>query len=279
MDSNNRGEERRDQREKWREEKRSFKEEARKQHRQFIGVYASGRGNVWIGVLLLIIGVAALLKVMLFPIPDWVFTWQMLLIIMGFFMGIRHNFRGVAWFILMLVGGVFLLEEFFPHFMLRQYLWPLGIILAGLFFIFRPRRRNWHWRELSDEKKTEATGLAGDDISSPEDELDSTSIFGGIKKTIVSKNFKGGEIVNIFGGSEIDLSQADINGTARLELTQIFGGTKLIVPSNWQVKIEMAAIFGGVEDKRSLQKADLDPNKTLSLSGTSMFGGIEIRSY
>jgi len=234
---------------------------------------------VWVGVLLLLIGVAALLKAMLFPIPDWVYTWPMLLIAIGLFSAIRHNFRGVAWFLMMFIGGVFLAEEIYPHFMMRQYLWPLGLIVIGAFFIFRPRRRTWHWRQLDDEKKTDGAPPGSDEISSPEDEIDSTSIFGGVKKNIVSKNFKGGEIVNIFGGSEIDLSQADINGIARLELTQIFGGTKLIVPSNWQVKIEMAAIFGGVEDKRSAQKADLDPNKTLSLGGTSMFGGIEIRSY
>ncbi|HMG67070.1 MAG TPA: LiaF domain-containing protein, partial [Chitinophagaceae bacterium] len=114
---------------------------------------------------------------------------------------------------------------------------------------------------------------------SSEDYIDSTSIFGGIKKNVISKNFKGGDITNIMGGSEIDLTQADINGTVTIDLTQIFGGTKLIVPSNWQVKTQMAAIFGGVEDKRSLQNVTIDPNKKLVLDGTSIFGGIEIRSY
>jgi len=285
MDSQNwrdKRQEWREQKNKWREEKRRLREEGGKEHGKFIGIYASGRGHVWTGVLLLLIGVAALLKAMLFPIPFWVYTWPMLLIVIGFFMGIRHNFRGGFWFVLIFVGGIFLAEEIYPGFMMRQYLWPLALIVIGLFFIFRPRRRNWHWREYKDDKNEPGTNtVAPDEDASAlsEDILDSTSIFGGVKKTILSKNFKGGEIVNIFGGSEIDLSQADIKGRARLELTQVFGGTKLIVPSNWQVKIEMAAIFGGVEDRRSVQKADLDPNKILSLGGTSMFGGIEIRSY
>ena len=96
-------------------------------------------------------------------------------------------------------------------------------------------------------------------------------------KKIFSKNFKGGEIVNIFGGTEIDLSQADINGEVRLELTQMFGGTKLIIPGSWKLIVKNAAILGGIEDKRPNQP--LDPNKILILTGTSMFGGIEIRSY
>jgi hypothetical protein len=51
------------------------------------------------------------------------------------------------------------------------------------------------------------------------------------------------------------------------------------VPSNWLVKPQIAAVFGGVEDKRSVQNAVFDPNKVLILDGTSIFGGIEIRSY
>ena len=287
MDFENKQEERRD----WREERRKWKEERRRWHAEkrkkdangMAGIYTSGRaggGNVWTGVFLLIIGGVALLKAMLFPLPAWLFTWQMLLIALGFFLGIRHNFRGASWFILMLVGGVFLVNEFFPELMLRQYLWPAALILLGFFLIFKPRRRNWHWREYKDHSADEINKREASNTSSfNEDTIDTTSIFGGVKKNIISKNFKGGDITNIMGGSEIDLTQADINGTATIDLTQIFGGTKLIVPSNWQVKTQMAAIFGGVEDKRSAQNTALDPNKILILDGTSIFGGIEIRSY
>lgn len=257
-----------------REEKRKLQEEIRSRYWGH-----SGSGRIWTGVFLLIIGTVALLKAMLFPIPAWVYTWQMLLIALGFFLAIRHNFRGGLWFVLMLIGGVFLIDEFFPEVMMRQYLWPAAFILAGLFFIFKPRRRNWQWREQKEYKGNEVNLPADNENALSEDVVDATSIFGGIKKNILSKNFKGGDIVNIMGGSEINLTQADINGTVRLELTQVFGGTKLVVPSNWQVRTEMAAIFGGVEDKRSMQNMTFDPNKILVLAGTSIFGGIEIRSY
>ncbi|MBM3416907.1 MAG: hypothetical protein FJY20_10820 [Bacteroidetes bacterium] len=54
---------------------------------------------------------------------------------------------------------------------------------------------------------------------------------------MLSKDFKGGDIVNIFGGTEFNLSQADIKGRVTLEVTTIFGGTKLIVPSHWEVNL------------------------------------------
>jgi predicted membrane protein len=277
----------RNERKRWKEDWQRKREERRSYYRErWMTHNQSGRGNMWTGVFLLIIGAVALLKAMLFPLPAWVFTWQMLLIALGFFLGIRHGFRGGAWFILMLVGGVFLINEFFPEIMLRQYLWPAALIVLGLFFIFKPRRHHRYLKENADEKVDDkiepALNVENKRISEPtsgEDYIDTTSIFGGVKKNIISKNFKGGDITNIMGGSEIDLTQADINGTVTIDLTQVFGGTKLIVPSNWQVKAQMAAIFGGVEDKRSVQNTTLDPNKLLIIDGTSIFGGIEIRSY
>ena len=97
---------------------------------------------------------------------------------------------------------------------------------------------------------------------------------------MISKNFKGGDLVNIFGGTELDLSQADFTGTAIIDLTTIFGGTKLLVPSNWSLRSEgTVTIFGGIEDKRRMQTITETPDKTLVLQGTVIFGGIEIKSF
>ena len=114
---------------------------------------------------------------------------------------------------------------------------------------------------------------------SQDDFIDSTNIFSGTKKVILSKNFKGGDIVNIFGGSEIDLSQADMTSPAVLEVTAIFGGATLIVPSNWAIKSEAVTIFGGIGDKRKITTMPESPTKTLVLKGTMIFGGMEIKSY
>jgi predicted membrane protein len=108
--------------------------------------------------------------------------------------------------------------------------------------------------------------------------LDAVSIFGGVKKTILSKNFKGGEIVNVFGGAELDFTQADIQGRVVIDITQIFGGTKIIVPSNWQVVSDLAAVFASVDDKR-INRGVLDNDKILVLKGVSIFAGVDVRSY
>src|SRR6202012_1055536 len=76
---------------------------------------------------------------------------------------------------------------------------------------------------------------------SSEDFIDSTAIFGGVHKKIVSKNFKGGDITTIMGGTELDFTQADFTGTIRLDVTQVMGGTKIIVPAHWEVRSEVNA--------------------------------------
>lgn len=268
-------EERREERRKRREERLKDCRDHRYAHFGIIHKNHSGRLT---GIFILIIGVGALLKATFMDFPDWIFSWQMLLIAFGFFVGLRHNFRGPGWLIMVLIGGIFLVNEIYPEITFRRYLWPVAIIIVGIFIILRPRR-GW---KFDQNKKTEGASdsFFSEDIDySKDDFVDSTSIFGGAKRIIISKNFKGGDLVSIFGGTELDLSQADFNGTAVIELTTIFGGTKLLVPSNWEVKSEVVTIFGGIEDKRRMQTINGPTDKLLLLKGTVIFGGIEIKSF
>lgn len=243
----------------------------------------SKNSHIWTGVFILLIGVAALMRTTVPDFPRWVFTWQTFLLALGLFIGLKHNFRGFTWLLLILIGGAFLLKDFYPELSIGRFIWPVLLIIVGALIIFRPGKR-CSPREQSHEKKP---GSSGDSTTifdeeeswSQDDFVDSTAIFGGSKKNILSKDFKGGDIVNIFGGTELNLTQADIKGKVELEITTIFGGTKLIVPSNWEVKSEAVTIFGGLEDKRSLQPDSQNPDKVLMLRGTVLFGGIEIKSF
>jgi predicted membrane protein len=274
-------ENRRDERRRWREDRR---EERRKwmQERWGNKDYQAmhRKGSIWTGVFILLIGVAALLKASFTELPNWVFSWPTFMMALGFFIGLRHNFRGFAWFILILVGGVSLFDHLNPDISLRRYIWPLALIVVGLFFILRPRRRSWdQWSEKKNAGMPGNSSPLSEETWSDDDFVDSTSIFGSAKKNIISKNFKGGDLVNIFGGTDLDLTQADFTGTAVIELSIIFGGAKLIIPSNWSIKSDAVIIFGGIEDKRKMQTVTENPDKVLVLKGTVMFGGIDIKSY
>ena len=277
-----------------------FKQEIKN---RYGGTSSRRKGRVLAGFFLLVIGVILLLRQMGYLFPDWLFTWPIILIAIGVFSALKEGFRGGAWFIFILVGSIFLADYINPNWDLHRYIWPLAIISVGVFVIFKPRgcrgrrwkRRMGRWDDSNPQgpisggtteriipaASTSATeGFAEDARHLDSDDfVDITSVFGGVKKIIVSKNFKGADITCFMGGAEINLTQADIKGIARIDATNIFGGTKLIVPPTWEIKSEASAVFGGVDDKRELHMIKPEPGKVLILDGTCIFGGIEIRSY
>jgi predicted membrane protein len=209
----------------------------------------------------------------------------MLLVAMGLFTGIRHRFNSPVPFILLIVGGIFLADRISPDFSLKQFVWPVVFIAIGLFFIFRPKggscrgyRKQRYGHSESHVKTDEDTARWEQAMSDRKDVIDVTAIFGGVKKNILTKDLKGGEIVTFMGGAEIDLTQTDFKGKVIIDSFNMFGGTKIIVPPDWDVQSQVVAIFGGVDDKRP-PSANVHPDKVLFLDGTCIFGGVEIRSF
>jgi len=253
-------------------------------------------GTVLAGLFLLVIGVIAILRQTILDFPSWIMSWPMILIVVGIFIGLKHGFRGPGWIILIGLGSIFLADKVIPGVNLKPFIWPFVIIAVGIFMIIGGGRRrkwmreHWRWEHNCSEKKTmnfnnpagQYADIPASDADNKKDSnefIDSTSILGSAKKVIFSKNFQGGDITNFLGGTEINCSQADINGIVKLDITQFFGGTKLIVPAHWTIKSSATSIFAGFEDKRAITNIVPDPNKVLMIDGTSIFGGIEIKSY
>jgi len=258
------------------------------------------KGKVMAGLILLAVGGLLLIKQLGdFFIPGWLFSWPMWLIAWGLYLGAKHNFKKASWGILVFLGILFLLNDNIDN--AGRILWPVAIIAFGMWLILRRGRHHdykdekWGGKQPANfnfdkaDPQVDYTVKDGDDIppkepftppyGSGDDYLDTVSIFGGVNKTVLSKSFKGGEIVNIFGGAELDFTQADINGRVYIDITQVFGGTKIIVPSNWQVVSDLSAVFAGVDDKRIRSTASPNNEKVLVLKGISIFAGVDIRSY
>ena len=186
------------------------------------------------------------------------------------------------------IGFMFFLRDIMPEFNLFPYLWPVGLILVGMFIILKPtslfgnKYSKWKANNYAGDNRYEydATSDTTTNASISDDYLDTSAVFGSIKRSVISKTFKGGEVNCVFGGGEINLTQADIQGVVRLELNAVFGGMRLIVPSNWEVKSELTAVFGSAEDKRMYNPNRINSTeKLLILEGNAVFGGIEILSF
>ncbi len=228
-------------------------------------------GRLWGGLIVLLVGGLLLADKTGAAFPDWLISFKTFLIGLGLFLGFRHSFCGFFWLIPIVVGVIFLLGDIYPWYDLRRFTFPILVIGFGLFLVLQALKRKPEGRSFDPMVRAE---------DSSDDILDSVVIFGGAKKNVISKSFRGGEAVTVFGGTDINLMQAELAGPVVLELTQIFGGTKLLVPAHWQVQSrEMVAILGGVDDKRPVVARTENDPPILILKGTCLFGGIDIKSY
>lgn len=250
------------------------------------------------GLIIIGVGLVFLLRNFGYYIPDWIFSWHILLIIIGFLIGYKRNFNGPGWVIMILIGLFFTAREIMD-FDASKYYFPLVFILIGLALLFRPKRseidRNnrckARWKSRM-KRKYAAMGdlnIPGDGVNDDLDDkradadrndvIESVSVFAGNQHKVHSKNFKGGDVVAVFGGADINLTQADFEGVVKMDIVAVFGGVKLVVPPGWEVRSEVAAIFGGIDDKRTFGVAAVEPRKILIIEGVALFGGVEIRNF
>jgi Predicted membrane protein len=199
-----------------------------------------------------------------------IFSWPMLLVAIGLTNLAERDSRFTG-IVLILIGSFFLAPRLIstPYNFIGIY-WPVLIIILGVMIFFSAlTKRFWinkHFHHYSEEIT--------------DGDLDEMNIFGGSKKKITDQNFRGGKITNIFGGAEIDLTKANlVSGRSVLDVTCIFGGVSIIVPSDWSVQVSVVSILGGFHDKRSTSRNEENPNKILIIKGSAVFGGGEIKSY
>ena len=222
-----------------------------------------------LGIIFVLIGGLYLLKNFnLIPenVYNIIFTWEMLLIVIGVYNLLTN--RIVSAIILISIGLFFLLPDVYDlPVSFHKLFWPATFIIVGIIFIF-------HKKEHSRNKFFKHTNTSSIDY------IDDISIFGGAENYITSQNFMGGRITAFFGGSTYILKDAKLaEGVNKIDVLTMFGGSKLIVPNDWNIKVEVVSIFGGYRDKRRAINTDIDNNKKLIIKGLVLFGGGEIISY
>ena len=220
-------------------------------------------GLVW-GALIVAAGVALLLDHLGFITIGslWRF-WPMILV----FFGVGHLFTAsnrVWGLILIVVGAVFQLNNLgFTRIGIGD-LWPVAIIAVGLVLIWGALRP-----PPSAKMSTDSTDM-----------FNAVAIFSGCERRVKSQNFKGGRATSIFGGVELDLRDAQIDGDeATIEVNCIFGGAEIRVPDSWNVHSKSIPVLGGFSDKTHIsaaQDSSGGKRKTLIITGAVVFGGVEI---
>jgi predicted membrane protein len=175
----------------------------------------------------------------------------------------RQEEKGLSGFVLIL-AGVFLLTVFFGNANVVETLWPFFIVALGVFLVTKALRKN--------------RGVPAD-LAAHDSFISSTAIFGGSKRRVTQQDFKGGELTAIFGGFELDLRQATLEGNqVRVDVFVLFGGGEIKIPQDWAVTMKGSAVMGGFEDK-TLHLPSSEPGGPrihLVVTGLILFGGLTV---
>ena len=155
-------------------------------------------------------------------------------------MSLNFSFRRYFWGLLLVGLGVLLLLDNLNVLDFGNFLaefWPILLMIVGLLIIFGKRPNRAY--------------VAGDiDMIENSDDISMSHTFGDVRLQIISENFSGGEISNVFGNIELDLEKIKIAaGEHRLSLNGVFGDIIIILPKKAPVSVQVNTSFGTVRIK------------------------------
>lgn len=132
-----------------------------------------------------------------------------------------------------------------------DYLWPVAVILVGLGITFGAAAR--------DDQDDRITALA---------------FWWGATRRTRTPRFRSASLTAVMGGVELDLRDADIEGSARVDVFAFWGGVEIKVPRTWQVRTWGLPLLGGWDDKTETPAAEGAP--VLEVRVVTLMGGAEV---
>ncbi|MBP7731069.1 MAG: hypothetical protein KA114_05480 [Bacteroidales bacterium] len=231
--------------------------------------YSVSQSRILAGVILVVAGLLMIMKNAGFFtdfIDDVIFSWPMLLIVIGLLITVGSTENKVTGIIIMAVGAFFIIPVIFREaFHMYNMFWPSVFIIIGIILIFSRRGIN---------------KPSGEIYETDEGYISIVYIFSGGERRIENSNFKGGKVTAVFGGGEINLVKSALaQGVNILEIVCVFGRVTIIVPDEWDIKIEVTPVLGGFRDGRELRAERIsEPEKKLIIRGAIVFGGGEVKS-
>jgi predicted membrane protein len=201
--------------------------------------YQSRRGNLFLGLVLIVLGLLFFLgNLDLADIGNVIVRWwpMILIAIAAYHLASEAGRRTWGPYILLALGLLFQaiqLDVF--DWDVFEYVWPLVLVALGVRVMFGSR--------VSWKGRASRTSTTGDVISV-------TAFLGSSEQSVISQQFDGGRITALFGGVDLDLRQARLAaGDVILDVTAMFGGVEIMVPTGWRVVVKGTPILGGIENK------------------------------
>ncbi len=231
----------------------------------------SNSKNFVLGTVFIAVGVIYLLSNLgLFP-EAWksiIVSWQSLILLWSAIAIYKHHY--VSGLVLAIIGIWFLMPELSPilgfsysEATLHATFWPVIIIATGLLIIFH---RHNHHRFHHNNYRMKSN------IGSKDGKVDYNLVMNGIDEIFLEPVFYGGEISTIMGGAKLDLRRTTLpEGDTTLKISSICGGVTLLLPLDWNVKVNSDSILGGFGDHRRTNGVNND--RRLIIDASFILGG------
>jgi|GEM_PF-461386 hypothetical protein len=103
------------------------------------------------------------------------------------------------------------------------------------------------------------------------------NVFSGTDRKGAFRVARAMHVINVFGGCDIDLSQALLPPEGcQLNLVCVFGGCDIKVPPGVNVDVRGIGVFGGFGKR--VQEVDDPSAPTIRISGVAVFGGCDVKT-
>lgn len=231
------------------------------------------KGKYTLGIIFILFGVAILLQQLnIMYLDNIISTWWPLIIIAIGISKLLDNQGNYTWPILWIVIGLLIQLKRLDviDISITKFFWPILFIIIGINMLFAKGSKNLYRKGMREVQ---------------DDTIDYFCVFSGLENRNISKNFKGGNVLALFGGATIDLRGAEIAPEgAIVDLTTAFGGIDLIVPEHWKVVVTGIPIFGGWSNKTRMEQVPEEQElfsgrPILKIKCIAAFGGIDIKNY
>lgn len=211
------------------------------------------------GIIVVLLGVMFLLNSLDIGFNGWhilAMYWPLILVVIGLFNVIGHNGMRLSGFVLILIGGVLLLNTTgFLGINTWKIIIPAMIIVCGVWLLIPKSNNHMISRHY----------------------IKQTALFSGASIACDSEEFKGAELFSAFGGIDLDLRRVIIgeDRPAKLDVFIAFGGISIVVPPNTKVFVTGIPLFGGWSNKTNqfVRQGDAD----IVINALVLFGGLDVK--
>ncbi|MDM7926895.1 MAG: LiaF-related protein [bacterium] len=212
--------------------------------------------------------------------------WPCLLILQGISVLGRSGGRRADGWLWIGFGVLFMGSTLGFYRMDIDFIWPLLIIAVGVMLLLRSRTNAApsgpaaSREPAGDRRFDEPSGIRG--VSDSSDSPEILWVLGGTHLRIDSRRFRAAQVTSILSKGKVDLTRAEPEGEASLDVLSILGTVEILVPRGWEIEIRGTSLIGDMKNETAAgdagRRTGSPAAKKLTVKGLALLGDVFVRN-